>query len=77
MKNSNYSREVNLLTNANEPKFFKTKDIQRIMGVGQAKAYSIMNCDGFPSFRLGNTLCVENAAFQQWFAKLPGREVVL
>lgn len=52
------------------------KDIQSIFKCGRKKSYEIMNMSGFPSFRINNTLYVEEKEFAKWIANIKKKTVV-
>ncbi len=45
---------------------YKVKDLQRILGCGKNKAYSIMESSGFPRVQIGREYYVEKEAFAKW-----------
>lgn len=52
-----------------ERRFLSVTDIQKILGVGQAKAYELMKSKEFPVIRLGGIYRVDEKDFEQWLAK--------
>lgn len=45
---------------------YTVNDIQRILSLGKTKAYELMRCDGFPSFKLNNRIYVTKSNLENW-----------
>lgn len=60
-----------------DPKMYKVEDIQRILGVGKARAYSIMRSRCFPAMRIGKTYVVTEKNFNEWLQNSTGKQILL
>ena len=59
-------RQEELNVRPSEPVMFNVHDIMRIFKCGRDKAYSIMQTEGFPSFRIDGTYYVERDNLEKW-----------
>ncbi|BER92715.1 helix-turn-helix domain-containing protein [Atrimonas thermophila] len=44
----------------------RPKDVQKILGIGKAKAYELFRRHDFPAVKLGRSWYVSLKAFQKW-----------
>ena len=65
--NGDTTQKITLLT---------PKDIESIFKCGRKKAYEIMNQKSFPSFRINNTLYVEQGELMKWIANSKGKIII-
>ena len=52
-------------------------DIQKVLKIGKAQAYELVNANGFPSIRIGGKILVEQRALENWLDKNKGRKILL
>jgi len=53
------------------PIMLSVKDVAQLLGVGQAKAYALLNQEGFPQVRLGKMRKVSRDALKKWIEGTP------
>lgn len=51
------------------PLILKVGDIQEILSIGKAAAYSLMDQEGFPCIKIGRLKRVPRDQFFEWIAK--------
>lgn len=52
-----------------ESAFYQVDDIQKMMGISRASAYSLVNQKGFPRIRIGNRIVIPCDLFNEWVIK--------
>ena len=55
----------------------KTKDVQKYLGIGRDKAYTLMKMKSFPSTRLGKTYVVTKENLFKWLCENAGKTINL
>ncbi len=58
-------------------KLINTKELMRIMKIGKAKAYALMQSDSFPSMRIGATYFVTEDNLKKWLNEYVHRSIAL
>lgn len=48
------------------PDFFGPKELGRLLGVGQIRAYELAKSEGFPAMRIGKKLIISKAGLARW-----------
>lgn len=48
--------------------FFGPRELARILGIAEAKAYELVRQRGFPARRIGKRWLISKTAFEQWAA---------
>lgn len=56
-------------------KVLTVKEVSSILRIGKNQAYSLMNSEAFPSFRIGNRLLVDEDALNDWIVKVRGKTI--
>jgi predicted DNA-binding transcriptional regulator AlpA len=62
-------RGLRLMEKDQYPLILKVGDIQEILGIGKAAAYSLMDQKGFPCTKIGRLKRVPRDQFFEWIAK--------
>lgn len=53
-----------------ECRTYTVNDVARILGVSQARAYSLVREDLFKSVRIGNAIRISKRSFDEWLESL-------
>lgn len=51
------------------PLMLTVKQVAVALGISEAKAYELANSKDFPSFRVGNRICIPKDKFIAWIQK--------
>lgn len=58
--------EVSINMDNNTQKVYKVKDIQKILGIGKNKTYTLCISGEFPHKRIGKTIIIPRKSFEEW-----------
>lgn len=51
---------------------YTAPELAKALGVSRAGAYNLMNCESFPSFRIGRKPVVRKEALEEWIKEQEG-----
>ena len=49
--------------------FLQVEDVQKLLGISRASAYSLVKQKGFPHIRVGNRIVIPHDLFNEWVTK--------
>lgn len=52
-----------------ENRFITVNELQKMLNIGRATAYELVNAPGFPSIRIGKKLLVDKERVEEWISE--------